>query len=73
MREGERQIINMQSCGTFQEFFFSSLEDIDMKNKINLILDYYFSEIDRWHEENFQVDKSLTVQAVFIIVVFFLF
>jgi len=48
--------------------FFSSLEDIDMKNKINL-----FSEIDRWHEENFQVDKSLTVQAVFIIVVFFLF
>jgi len=44
-----------------------------MKNKINLILDYYFSEIDRWHEENFQVDKSLTVQAVFIIVVFFLF
>ena len=37
MGGGKRQIINMQSCGTFQEFFFSSLEDIDMKNKINLL------------------------------------
>jgi len=37
MGGGKRQIINMQSCGTFQDFF-SSLKDIDMKNKINLLM-----------------------------------